>query len=419
MTQILLESRIWTIEYKSVFFLAALAFLNAILCGQKPPKCSLQRSLAIEALDRWAPRRQRPQKSENAQGIVMQESSLSNSVDFDVSAFNAFLKSKVPDIEGPISLERIGGGQSNPTYFVTAANRQLVLRKKPTGKVLPSAHAVDREYRIMTALAHSDVPVPPTVLFCPDSDVLGTPFYLMERVPGRIFADCSLPDMSPDERRAIYLSMAETMAKLHRVDWRKIGLEGYGKPDGYFERQISRWEKQWAASKTRENPDIDLLLNWLPLNIPPEENTTIVHGDFRLGNLIFHPTEPRVVAVLDWELSTLGSPLADVAYNCTNWRMLPEEYGGIRGLDTRTLGIPTENEYLDYYYTCSNTNNQVSPFHFAFSFMRWAVIFEGISARAKGGNANASNAEDLEHLGPALAHRGIEAIQDRPFSAHR
>lgn len=307
-------------------------------------------------------------------------------------------------------LQKIGGGQSNPTFFVDFDNRRMVLRKKPEGEVLPSAHAVDREYRVMRALADSALPVPPTVLYHAGTEVIGTPFYLMDRVPGRVFADNALPGMEPAERRAIYLAMAETLARLHQVDWRAAGLGDFGKPGQFFQRQLRRWTQQWALSKTRENPAIDELIDWLGAHMPDDDTTTIAHGDFKLNNLMFHPTEPHVVAVLDWELSTLGHPLADVAFNTVPWRTLPAEFGGIRGLDLTALGIPTEQDYLAHYHRAIGGGALPAPFHWAFAFMRWAVIFEGIAARAQRGNAVADNAAEVGALSIAMARRGLEAI---------
>ncbi|MDP3168210.1 MAG: phosphotransferase family protein [Hydrogenophaga sp.] len=329
---------------------------------------------------------------------------------------DAFLRTQLPLLTGPMRLQAIGGGQSNPTFFVDFDNRRMVLRKKPEGEVLPSAHAVDREYRVMRALAASGLPVPPTVLYHADPTVVGTPFYLMDRVQGRVFADNALPGMEPAERRAIYLAMAETMARLHQVDWRAAGLADFGKEGQFFQRQLRRWTQQWALSKTRENPAIDELIAWLGAHMPDDDTTTIAHGDFKLNNLMFHPTEPRVVAVLDWELSTLGHPLADVAFNTVPWRTLPTEFGGIRGLDLAVLGIPTEQDYLAHYYRAAGRSEQAEPFHWAFAFMRWAVIFEGIAARAQRGNAVADNAAEVGALSIAMARRGIEAINTPVFN---
>jgi len=330
--------------------------------------------------------------------------------EFDPQALDAFLRMRIPGLEGPMRLERIGGGQSNPTWFVSFDRRELVLRKQPAGALLPGAHAVDREARVLRALAGTALPVPAVVLFHPDADIVGTPFYVMERVSGRIFSDCALPGLERSERLAIYLGMADAMARLHGVDWRSAGLADYGRQGGYFSRQIARWSKQWALSRTRDNADVEALMAWLPANLPDETETTVCHGDFRLGNLMFHPREPRVVAVLDWELSTLGHPLADVAFNCMAWRTLPQEYGGLRGLDLTTLGIPSEDEYLRNYYRMSDRQDGVTPFHFAFALFRMAVIFEGIAARAARGNAVAENAGEVGTLTAAFAHRAMEFV---------
>lgn len=331
----------------------------------------------------------------------------------DPSALEAFLCAHVPGLAGAMRVEAIAGGQSNPTYFVSFDNRRLVLRKKPGGETLPSAHAVDREHRVMKALAATALPVPPVLLYCEDERVVGTPFYVMERIAGRVFMENSLPGVAPVERRAIYFAMAEALATLHAVDWRAAGLEGFGREGGYFQRQLKRWNHQWALSRTRDNPAIDELLAWLAVHLPNDDETTLTHGDFKLNNLMFHPSQPRVVAVLDWELSTLGHPLADVAFNTVAWRTLPQEFGGIRGLDLPALGIPGEAEYLAHYYRCTgrtNPHRQATPFHWAFALMRWAVIFEGITARAVRGNAVSSDAATVGAISFALAQRGLEAI---------
>lgn len=331
-------------------------------------------------------------------------------MDFDPNRLESFLKGAVEGLEGAMRLEQIGGGQSNPTYFVHFDNRAMVLRKQPSSSILPSAHAVDREYRIMGALATTDVPVPKMVLFHAGREVVGTPFYMMERLPGRVFPTYALPGMEPAERRAIYLAMAETMARLHKVDWAAIGLADYGRAGSYFSRQLARWSKQWQMSRTRDNADIDRLMAWLPAHMPDERETTISHGDFRLGNLMFHPTEPRVVGVLDWELSTLGHPLADVAFNCIAYHTFAAEYGGIRGENLEALGIPCEDAYLQHYYRHSGRTDGVTVFHRAFALFRLAVIFEGIAARALSGNATAANAAEVGELGPVFARRAVELI---------
>ena len=334
-------------------------------------------------------------------------------MEFDVNRLAQFLKNKLPELRGPMQVNRIGGGQSNPTFFVSFDNRELVLRKQPASTLLPSAHAVDREFRVMQALSQTTVPVPQVVLFHAERDVLGTPFYIMEKLPGRVFSECALPHMTPHDRKAIYLGMAEAMAALHQVDWAAIGLSDYGREGSYFSRQLARWSRQWAMSKTRDDAAIELLIQWLGKNMPDETETTISHGDFRLGNLMFHPTEPRVVGILDWELSTLGHPLADVAFNCMAFRTLPEEYGGIRGLDLNALGIPLEADYLNHYYKCSGRKDGVTAFHFAFALFRMAVIFEGIAARAASGNAASSDAAQVGGLSAAFAARALEFVDGR------
>ena len=324
----------------------------------------------------------------------------------------AFLKGAITGLEGPMRMEPIAGGQSNPTFFVDFDNRSMVLRKQPEANLLPSAHAVDREFRVMQALAATDVPVPKMLLFHADRDVVDTPFYLMERLQGRVFPHYALPGMEPTERRDIYLAMADAMARLHKVDWAAIGLSDFGRSGGYFSRQIARWTKQWQTARTRESADVERLIAWLPKNIPDETETRISHGDFRLGNLMFHPTQPCVVGVLDWELSTLGHPLADVAFNCIAYHTLPAEYGGIRGLDLAALGIPAQADYLKHYSAISGRADGVGAFHFAFALFRMAVIFEGIAVRAASGNAAAGNAAEVGALCSAFAKRGVEFVDN-------
>jgi aminoglycoside phosphotransferase (APT) family kinase protein len=329
---------------------------------------------------------------------------------FDPQCLDVWIRAHVEGAAGDMAIESIGGGQSNPTFFVSYPGLRMVLRKQPPGPVLPSAHAVDREHRVMAALADSAVPVPRMLAFCDDRSVVGTPFYLMARIEGRVFSDCALPGVAPADRRAMYLAMADMLARLHAVDWRAVGLENYGRPGNWFERQVRRWTGQWAQSRQQDMPEIDHLATWLQENAPQDETTTLVHGDFRIGNLMFHPTEPRVVAVLDWELSTLGHPMSDLAFSALAWHLLPQEYMGMRGLDTPESGIPTLDDYLAHYVSRGGCSQPLTPFHTALSLFRLAVIFEGIAARARSGNAVSDNAADVGRLSQVFARRGIEVI---------
>jgi aminoglycoside phosphotransferase (APT) family kinase protein len=332
--------------------------------------------------------------------------------EFDPARLDAYLREHIPGLSGLMQLERISGGQSNPTFFVSYDNRRMVLRKKPAGPILPSAHAVDREARVLTALAGSAVPVPRVLLFHAEPDVVGTPFYVMERVEGRVFASSDMAGASASDRRAMVLSYAECLARLHDVDWQAAGLEGFGRPGGYFARQVARWGKQWDAERYRDIPDLDALRAYLLETMPPDDGAaTLVHGDFRIGNMMFHPTEPRVVAVLDWELSTIGHPLADLGFSVICWRSGPAEYGGLLGFDLEALGIPPEADYLAHYYASRKTPpRRLEPFHIAFSMFRFAVIFEGIAARARAGTAAAADAGSVGDLSFAFARRGLDVI---------
>jgi aminoglycoside phosphotransferase (APT) family kinase protein len=343
-----------------------------------------------------------------------------DATDIDGTSLARFLESALEGFRAPVEIERISGGQSNPTYFVTSPTHRLVLRRRPCGDLLPSAHAIDREFRVQRALADTDVPVPVPRLLCEDTSVIGTSFYVMDRLEGRVFSDCTLPGVPPVERRQMYLAMAQTLARLHAVDWRARGLGDFGRPGDYFERQIGRWSRQWTLSDPRPNADVARLLAWLPANLPPSAGTVIAHGDYRIGNLIFHPQAPRVVGVLDWELATLGDPMADVAYSALAWRLDADEYMGMRDRDPAALGIPSEQEYLAHYAQVAgrevvgrevaSRDGRCMPFHFAFALFRLAVIFEGIAARARQGNANSDDAGINGDLVARFARHACEAI---------
>lgn len=333
-------------------------------------------------------------------------------IDFDAASLEAFLIQALGPSDGPLRLERISGGQSNPTYFMDFGSRRMVLRKKPAGPILKGAHAIEREYRVLNALKPTAVPVPATILLHEDDSVIGTPFYLMERVEGRVFSDCALPGMTQAERRAIYLGMADALAALHGIDPHEASLSDYGRPSNYFERQFSRWSCQLRDSPSAPIAELHALMEWLEAHMPPDDGRLgIAHGDFRLGNLMFHPTEPRVVAILDWELSTLGHPLADLGFCCMTWHTSPDEYGGILGLDQEALGIPTQQEFVAHYHEKLGDPSPLLPFHIAFALFRFAVIFVGIADRAAAGNAADTNAEALAPLARRFAIRGLDVIK--------
>jgi aminoglycoside phosphotransferase (APT) family kinase protein len=330
--------------------------------------------------------------------------------DLPTAALQGWLERHVEGAQGPMRVRRIDGGQSNPTWFVDFPERSLVLRKQPPGELLPSAHAIDREYRVLRALAATDVPVPDAVAWCEDRSVVGTPFYVMDKLEGRVLSGHALPEIPVAERKAYWLAMAETLARLHAVRPADVGLSDYGRPGNFYARQIARWTRQWMDSRTRSDANVNLLIAWLPEHLPEGDETTIAHGDFRLGNLMFHPTEPRVIGVLDWELSTLGHPLADVAYSCMAWHTAPEAFDGIAGLDHAALGLPSQQEYLDHYRACSGRAEGVTNFHLAFSLFRFAVILEGVAARAAAGNAAASDAAKVGAQSAAFAQAAARLI---------
>ncbi|MFH1873091.1 MAG: phosphotransferase [Pseudomonadota bacterium] len=333
---------------------------------------------------------------------------------FDTTRLAAWMRKHVEGFSGELQVEKFKGGQSNPTFLLTDAKRKYVLRRKPPGKLLPSAHAVDREYRVISALAVTDVPVARTWALCEDDSVIGTMFYIMDCVDGRIMWDPSLPGMSPAERGAIFDEMNRVIAALHQVDQDAVGLTDYGKPDKYLERQVARWSKQYRASETEKIEAMDKLIDWLPQNIPAGEETSIVHGDFRLDNTVFHPTEPRILAVLDWELSTLGHPLADFAYHCMTWRLSPGQFRGLAGYDLAALGIPAEADYVAAY--CERTGRDPIPprdweFYMAFNMFRLAGILQGILARALQGNASSTEAIETGKRARPLAEEAWRQVE--------
>jgi aminoglycoside phosphotransferase (APT) family kinase protein len=312
---------------------------------------------------------------------------------FDVEGLARFLRARVGDPARDLVVEQFQGGQSNPTYRVTTSRQRYVLRRKPPGPLLPSAHAIDREYRVMSALATTGVPVATMVALCEDDAVIGTAFYLMEYVEGRILWDPTLPGMSREGRRAHYDELNRVLALLHEVDYAAIGLADYGKPGQYIARQIARWSKQYQSGSAEPIAAMERLIEWLPKHLPEGDETRIVHGDYRLDNVIFHPTEPRVLAVLDWELSTLGHPLSDFAYQVMAWRLTPTEFRGIKGFDLAALGIPDEAEYVAAY--CRRTGRNGIPhweFYLIFNMFRIAAILHGVLSRALQGNAASENA---------------------------
>ena len=313
---------------------------------------------------------------------------------FDTAALERYLRVHVTGFSGALTVKQFRGGQSNPTYYLTAGGKEYVLRRKPPGKLLPSAHAVDREYRVITALGTTGFPVPRTYALCTDPSVIGTVFYIMDCVHGRVITDPAIPGLTPSARSAMYDSLSHVLARLHTVDWQALGLADFGKPGNYFARQIHRWTQQYRASETEKIEAMERLIAWMPEHIPPGDETTLVHGDFRLGNVIIHPSEPRVAAVLDWELSTLGHPLADLAYNCLPYRFT-REWEGLADKSLAELGIPTEGEYVAAY--CRRTGRAGIPdwnFCLAFAMFRLAAIAQGIMGRVIAGTANDPNARE-------------------------
>jgi aminoglycoside phosphotransferase (APT) family kinase protein len=313
------------------------------------------------------------------------------------------------------AIEQFKGGQSNPTYRLTAADgKKYALRRKPPGKLLPSAHAVDREFKVIKALHQTGFPVAKPHVLCEDDSVIGTAFYVMDCVEGRVLWDQSLPGMTKSGRFAIWDELNRVVAELHKIDYRTVGLESFGKPGSYIERQVARWSKQYRASETGRVEAMDNLIEWLPKNIPPETGTTVVHGDYRLDNTIFHPTEPRILAVLDWELSTLGDPLADFAYHCMSWHIPPGQFRGVAGLDLDQLGIPQEADYVARYLERTGRTG-INPshwdFYLAYNLFRMAAILQGILKRVIDGTAASAHARDAGQRARPMAELGWQQVE--------
>lgn len=334
-----------------------------------------------------------------------------SATDFEPEALRGFLSGYLGRPVHDLSIRATEGGMSNPTYFVAADGWRAVLRKQPKMQLAKSAHAIDREFRVLRALAHTDVPVPEAFHYHEDASLLGTPFYLMEWLEGRVLTTYEMPGAAPQQRAQMYASMCETMARVHRLDFRSVGLGDYGRPGNYFERQISRWSQLWSQYRrdSADNPDLDRMIDWLKARIPGSEHLALCHGDFRIGNMMFHKTEPRVIGILDWELSTLGHPLVDVAFNTQAWHMAPEENGGLLGKDLQALGIPQEPAYLDRYYAHAGSREPLTDFHRVFAMFRGAVGSAGVAVRGELGNSTLPDSARVgRFLARAYAARGLQ-----------
>ncbi len=333
---------------------------------------------------------------------------------FDETRLAAWLQTHVPGFSGTLEVAQFKGGQSNPTFLLTAGGRRYVLRRKPMGDLLPSAHAVDREFKVIKALAKTDVPVARAHALCEDPDVIGSAFYVMDHVEGRIFWDPTLPGMAPSERSAIFDELNRVQAALHRIDPAAVHLGDYGRPGAYLERQVARWTRQYKAAETEPIEAADRLIDWLPRHMPAEGQTRIVHGDYRLDNVIFHPNEPRILAVLDWELSTLGDPLVDFAYHCMVWRM-PASSRGLAGVDVAALGIPDEAHYLNTYLKRTGRTTAVPAqewnYYLVFNMFRLVGILQGIAKRAQQGNASNASAVETGKRARPLAEQAWALAQ--------
>src|SRR5262245_13764770 len=331
---------------------------------------------------------------------------------FDEAMLERYMRDHVDGFRGPLTVRQFHGGQSNPTYYLESPNARYVMRRKPPGKLLPSAHAVDREYRVITALAGTGVPVPRTYALCESPDVIGTAFFIMAYVHGRLMVDPDLPGVSPAERRAMFDDMNRVLARLHSVDIDAVGLRDYGRPGNYFTRQIHRWIQQYRASETERIEAMERLIEWLPAHVPADDQTTIAHGDYRSGNMLMHPSEPRVVAVLDWELSTLGHPLADLAYHCMPYRLDAGTLGGFADQDLVALGIPSEKDFVATYCRLVGRGPIAAwEFYMAFGMFRLSAIAQGIMGRVIAGTANDAHARERGERARPLAEAAWAVIE--------
>jgi len=333
----------------------------------------------------------------------------------DAGRLAQFLRGKVDDWRGELAIEQFKGGQSNPTYRITAGARRYALRRKPPGKLLPSAHAVEREYNVIKALHGVGFSVARPYVLCEDESVIGTAFYVMDCVEGRVLWDQALPGMTREARAAIWDELNRVIAWLHGIDYKAVGLEDFGKPGDYIARQVSRWSKQYRASELERIEEMDRLIEWLPAHIPPGDETSVVHGDFRLDNTVFHPAEPTILAVLDWELSTLGHPLADFAYHCMSWHIAPGKFRGIAGLDLAALGIPSERQYVELY--CKRTGRagidaSTWDYYMAYNLFRIAAITQGIAKRVVDGTAASEYAREAGSRTRPLAELGWAQVEN-------
>jgi len=336
-------------------------------------------------------------------------------LELEDTALASYLSESIPGFAGPVISQKFSGGQSNPTYLLNADSGKYVLRRKPPGQLLKSAHAVEREYRVMQALAGSAVPVPRTFHLCNDESVIGSVFFIMEYIEGHIYWDPALPGLSKPQRWGIYQEMCRVLATLHQVDTDAVGLSDYGKPGDYFARQINRWTQQYIATQTESMTEMEAIIDWLPANLPADDGRiALVHGDYRLDNMIFNASECRITALLDWELSTLGHPLADLAYQCMQLRMDPGKHlSGLNGVDRAALGIPSEPDYVAQYCAhCGLERIEHWPFYLVFSFFRMAAILQGVKKRAIDGNASSNVALEYGALVKPLSQKALRIIRE-------